>query len=256
MAKPASVPTWATDASFDDPGEDWDTEPNKVDPGAGKRADGWLPNEVVPADFLNHEQNAYGAWFTWLDETWDSGNEHIYDLGNNGPLRRTVIDPGHFDDWAGANGEWRTEFDVGFTDGKAFKPRFAGARCGFCLEDHLPEGALVQTIAMLVRPHQGNTGANRMSIAWYEQEEVYTVAPDVTLTGPNDQAFDDESDDLQLVTMAGVSIPITTQLFEPLGALSSRRNFVVIFASANTITDECLFSVIVLWDDAPGLRNY
>lgn len=67
MPKPSTAFTWATDATFVAPGEDWDGEANKVAPTAGRRAEGYEPNMRVPADELNDILNDIGEWITWLD---------------------------------------------------------------------------------------------------------------------------------------------------------------------------------------------
>lgn len=49
--------TWASDANFASPGKPWDGEPTKVEPDAGRKAEGFEPGYTIPADWLN-----------WLDD--------------------------------------------------------------------------------------------------------------------------------------------------------------------------------------------
>lgn len=62
MATPEKLPTWATDAVFASPGDPWDGDPTKVEPPAGKLAEGWEPTEEPPAEFLNWWKNLVGRW--------------------------------------------------------------------------------------------------------------------------------------------------------------------------------------------------
>ena len=41
-------PSWANDVAINDPGESWDATDTKIEPGAGKRDDGWLPLLPIP----------------------------------------------------------------------------------------------------------------------------------------------------------------------------------------------------------------
>jgi len=72
------VPSWANDELMNDPGEAWDATATKVEPGAGKRDDGWLPQENPPAQHRNHLDNAFGQWIQFFSDIqimnwWDGG---------------------------------------------------------------------------------------------------------------------------------------------------------------------------------------
>ncbi len=66
MPLPNPIPTWSTNATFVSPGDPWDGDPTKVDPGAGKRAEGWEPSEAPPAEFLNFWKNGIAALVDYL----------------------------------------------------------------------------------------------------------------------------------------------------------------------------------------------
>ena len=79
--RPSTIPTWATSGST-------------VDPGAGKRATGWLPSEKPPAQYFNWLQNAQGQWLaSFLQESIITQlsaptlNHPIF------PLLQTLINP-------------------------------------------------------------------------------------------------------------------------------------------------------------------
>lgn len=54
MARPATVPTWATSGT-------------RTAPAGGQQASGWLSGDQVPASLLNWLQGIAGDWFTWLN---------------------------------------------------------------------------------------------------------------------------------------------------------------------------------------------
>jgi hypothetical protein len=67
MTRPTTGPGWATDANFNDPGEDWDGTPTRVTPSSGERAAGQLPGVGVPAQIMNYLWGNHGEWISYLD---------------------------------------------------------------------------------------------------------------------------------------------------------------------------------------------
>ncbi len=61
MPQPQGSAEWAANANYASPGDPWDGNPTKVQPPAGKTAEGWEPTEEVAAQFLNDWQNRAGA---------------------------------------------------------------------------------------------------------------------------------------------------------------------------------------------------
>lgn len=66
MGHPQGSAEWATNPTFASPGDAWDGDPTKVDPPAGKTAEGWEPTEEPPAEFLNSWQNKVGLLTDYL----------------------------------------------------------------------------------------------------------------------------------------------------------------------------------------------
>jgi len=62
------IPSWANDLNLNDPGEPWDGTPTKVEPGAGKRDDGFLPEENPPAQHVNKLHNEIGQWIQFFSD--------------------------------------------------------------------------------------------------------------------------------------------------------------------------------------------
>jgi hypothetical protein len=95
------LPSWANDLNMNDPSEPWDGTPTKVEPGAGKRDDGYLPEENPTAQHLNHKFNELARWvqyfssmqaMNWLDggapsdasvAQANSGHSLCYDEGTD-----------------------------------------------------------------------------------------------------------------------------------------------------------------------------
>lgn len=60
MAKPGTLPEWATD------------ETGIVEPDAGLKATGWVPDQRPPAQYFNWFKNLVYKWISWFDTEQDS----------------------------------------------------------------------------------------------------------------------------------------------------------------------------------------
>src|SRR5574341_295905 len=72
MAKPASKPTWATDANYPANTQPWASSATKVQPSSGKQAEGWEPEEPPPAQYMNWWKNLVGQWVDFVDDSFGS----------------------------------------------------------------------------------------------------------------------------------------------------------------------------------------
>lgn len=84
------VRPWASDAAYNSPGEDWDTEPTKLRASDGEAAQGLVPDTPLSADVINHELNDLGERHRYLDgidyQNWiepGDGRGIIATAGNN-----------------------------------------------------------------------------------------------------------------------------------------------------------------------------
>jgi len=69
-ARPSkTVPVLATDAAYDDPPEDWDNQPTKVEYTANELAQGVVPGKGLLAPKHNDLLNRYGQYLSYLDDT-------------------------------------------------------------------------------------------------------------------------------------------------------------------------------------------
>lgn len=67
MPAPATSPQFATDANFAADGDSWSGSPTKLDPGVGRRAEGFEP-DTLPAEWLNYMINLHGEWIKWHED--------------------------------------------------------------------------------------------------------------------------------------------------------------------------------------------
>jgi hypothetical protein len=114
MTKPTESYEWATDAAYAEPGEAWDTQPTKVNPSAGRRAEGFVPRAKVAADYLNYLLNAIGAWLGWIDDRFETTSGRI-DLDGYATQKTNrvhcyeAINSGTVTDWTVQAPNMRTE---------------------------------------------------------------------------------------------------------------------------------------------------
>lgn len=78
------IPSWSNDTNLNDPGETWDATATKVEPGAGKRDDGFLPEENPEAQHVNHLLHEQGQWIQFFSDmqiqNWSAPVEPIHTI--------------------------------------------------------------------------------------------------------------------------------------------------------------------------------
>ena len=186
MAKPTESYDWATDAVYDEAGEDWDGEPTKVNPTAGRRAEGFVPASKVAADFVNYLLNAIGKWIGWFDDRFDGSGVDL-----DGALTHTL--------WIGADESedgqlnTNTSFTLGWTfnfAGAAYHlvstagaPGNEAART-FAVGRRLPRNATITEYGVRWKPGAARAAGDRMELAlWYVDMNAGTTAPDQNQVG-------------------------------------------------------------------------
>lgn len=65
-ARPEKTPEWATDDTYDEPGEAWDGTDTKVEPTTVRQAEGWTPASRPAATYMNWWQHTVGAALAYL----------------------------------------------------------------------------------------------------------------------------------------------------------------------------------------------
>lgn len=66
MARPAALPTWATNVNYS--GGPLIGTPTKIAPAGGRIADGWRPQDLPPGQEENYTQDLQNQWTAYLDE--------------------------------------------------------------------------------------------------------------------------------------------------------------------------------------------
>lgn len=66
MPAPDTIPEWALDDDYPMDAEPEEGTPTKVEPSSGKKATGWRPSEMPPAQYLNWWMWLVGMWIDWL----------------------------------------------------------------------------------------------------------------------------------------------------------------------------------------------
>jgi len=77
MAKPSSVPSWATNTNFAASNQPWASTPTKVQPPSGVQAEGYNPEDPLVAQHENWWKNLAGAWVSFLDPFWDTSDNIV-----------------------------------------------------------------------------------------------------------------------------------------------------------------------------------
>lgn len=237
MSRPATIPTWATDAVFVDPGELWDGDVTKVDPGAGKRGQGWLPEEEPPAEFQNNEMNLYGEWITYIDGVLNATD--VID-----PIARTlVLGANRFQLQGGtsANSDWST-----FSGGEATS-RINFARALLDLSRILPDGAILNRVRAIVTPGIVRVVVgNRMTLALNSRTHDFTIP---TIGAPS-AAFPPVTDD------GGTLLQVVDSGFFALTIDSEDMHELEMTGGNDAGTNNDTFHAVQFIFDDPGPRNF
>lgn len=192
MAKPTEDYTWATDTNFADPGQDWDAQPTKVEPGpTGYRQQGFLPARLLPADFLNWLFNAIGKWLTWFDARFASDGASLYDNAQRSfPLSHMNFRP---DAAAGAL-DWNP-------DASKWVSAQNNAQLFLPLEAHMPLAGHWDTFRVLVTPGAARTGTNKVSVSLWKQDVA-----DGAVTQVGSTVYDDGTTNQQEIVLSNSSV--------------------------------------------------
>lgn len=89
MTRPTDYGEWATDANFPAGSDDWSGQPNKVDPGAGAVATGFIPQNFLAVEEINYLLSIAGKWHEYLDK-----EASALDLFGDGSDGDVTVGPG------------------------------------------------------------------------------------------------------------------------------------------------------------------
>lgn len=142
MPAPSYNGQFATDANFAADGDSWSGSPTKVDPGAGRKAEGFEP-DTLPAEWLNWMLNNHGEWLVWLTSL-TSGSKVI---------QISAVDA----QWEGS--------DFTFSGVSGITAAAGGDPAIWDLSKHVPDGASITRVDVLTNPSAGTTEAEIWQVA-------------------------------------------------------------------------------------------
>jgi hypothetical protein len=229
MSKPSEVPEWATEATYDAPGETFDGTATKVDPGAALKAEGWKPKDQPPAQYHNWWQGKVGEWLTHLNAHTSADDDWVYpaakervtllnlaNLISAGPADPVFIASGT----AGAMLYWQAQ------NAGAFHMR---------VPLNLPTGAVIKKVEFRWRPGTSADAIGRLTRNDFLAGQAENVA---SVTEPSGSS---------IVTseIASINHPI----------VADRSYQIAVWCSNAVASSTRLEGIRVTWDD-PGPRNY
>lgn len=153
MAKPASLPTHATDVG------------RTLEPEAGEKASGFVEGTRTPAKKVNWVIHWLTQWAALLDGLIDSAEEYRYPGVPHEHVRTYHIGAFHPDVAA----DWQVSFAA--AAGLLARP-LADAAIGVFHCDDLPEGALVEFVDILCSMSTARTGANRWGVRVFQKRAL------------------------------------------------------------------------------------
>lgn len=257
MAKPTFDPEWATDATYPAGADPWSGNSNKVDPGASRQAEGYVPDAILPAEWLNFNLGGLGEWAKYVDDSWDSADEHRYP---DGPQSRvTVINPlAGFPEASTGTGHsrhWITEvFSTPPTEGYRLTSQDNSAVIVYPLNHLFPHGAILTGIDIYWQPGQ-TTGGGRTTLlrAHLFVSSTHYGVPSHTYAGPLDSTNSTDTTTDHVTSLAWTSN--RTILNDPIASVHTHYNLRIVAGDDAGTNRDHIMGIRVNWTDA-GLRNY
>jgi hypothetical protein len=176
MPAPTAIATIATDAAFAADGDPWSGDPTKVDPGAGRIAEGFEP-DLLPAAWLNFVLNAITAWVNYLKTYLNTTTEEfVYPTTKT---RRLVLSANQALAVAASSGtpDWYPNVS---TNVPTLVPRVAAATATFPVV--VPSGSTITAVEVLVRSSAVRTGSNRWTVRAFEMSAPWASPAAATAT--------------------------------------------------------------------------
>lgn len=245
MAKPGTLPTWATDGG------------TTLEPSAGEKAAGFSASQKPPARWFNWWMNNVYQWTSYLNGlptdndfrnanfTW--GGNHDFsnaitvpagagnDAGvDNASTSRTILIPltSFMPEISGSGvPEWYLEPSGGGADQPRWTARTVNTHLFCCLDGFLHSGMQISAIDILLEPAAARaTAGNRMQIGLYTTDINFTTPSIGATMTANVTATDDGNATFQKVSPAfgGSSYTLTR---------SAQHKLLRIRSGASTVGD-------------------
>jgi hypothetical protein len=214
---PTDSPLFATQGTYTADGDPWQGDPVRVDPGVGRRAEGYEPTTLA-ASILNHQLGVLGDWAAWLEA--ERARMDGVDIALDGRLdtiegyvradlaasRCVYLHALGFaqSSWDGVNSApaWRPSNDdeARMVAGYATSGRLTW---GLAAGAPLPSACTITAVRAFVEPAAARTGTNRMRLRVYRQNASGLGAVQV-----GSDTYDDGTTGLQTISITGLSIAL------------------------------------------------
>lgn len=176
MAEPATLPTFSSTATYTAPGEPWDGDATKVDPGAPIRALGFEP-DLLPAAWLNFVLNLFGSWLNWF-RSWhrSSDEEFIYPTTKTRVRAMTAAE-------AAPSGAGDGSSDWLFTHSGGAPLLLPVVDAAYAVVPiDVPSGCTITGVDIIVRSNGARSTPNGWIVSVYEQVESWVDPGGMTAT--------------------------------------------------------------------------
>lgn len=224
---------------------EWSTSGTNTDPGAVKKAAGWLPSEKPPAQWWNWIWNNTYQWVDWLDQEMETlrarfvSDEVVYPT----PKTRTIAIPPRAQivgSWIGVFGE---SCSVETSTNQAVLVVDLGA--------HVPSECVITDVEVILTPGAARaTVSARMSVE-IEKQEV-TVGGGV-VSSVLAAVTDDGTANLQAVSVTASTSPAWADVTVD---RSTEQLLLSIDASADAVSNADQVQAIHVTFTDPGPRNF
>lgn len=261
MPKPASVPSWGTDANYTNGPTGIPGTVTKVEPTAGQKAEGWIPKNKLAAQWLNWWKNLVYQWLAYVNGWFDGADELVYPVVKT----RTVVvnwasfiqmyadsTPGQVSG-ADATPPWSEVYTGSAPDqyiGLQSQTDFAKLMLN--LNEFVPSGATVTRIRALWDPGAARAGAgDRMRFKVYDNLYNFTaVSVGGAGSGPLYETTDDGTANLQVRTSGVIAQAVNKN------AVAGGGEVLMVVAGNDAGTNKDLFYAVEIEFTDPGPRNY
>lgn len=231
-ARPTDTAEWASGAS------------RRLEPAASEKGDGFVEGTRTPARKANWAVGILHDWIAYFAAIINSDEEHVY---QSPKARQTFV---HVLSASIEETNWDLQYGVNMRAQTSAN----GEPLVWTLEDHLPDGAVVNELQAVVEPGAARGSGSRMRLRWRSEDiDVFTGNLSRSVSSPNDETEDDGTTDLQLISVTGLSIPIVTTYSELDANVYDVHH--VELLSGDTASADNVYALLIKWTD-PGPRNY
>lgn len=158
MARPPGpFPDFATDATYNDPGKTWNGAPTKVALTSTERAQGFKPDQEVPAPKLGSLLNAFSCWIAYLDgieaRNWGASVPLVTPTGAEGcgvGTSRDYVVPMYASPYVGG-----TIFGLSASTIQSGAWQGDGTGVGFTVFLDLPDETVITGVRLYLNPASG-----------------------------------------------------------------------------------------------------